>query len=319
MEPAVRSVFEVNEQFDTKTIDIVTCAATLGHLFRFASGERWEFEFDIDLIGNTVFLTRKENSPKELLHDVRGYGHTFPAASTHWDNEVKGSISHQRIVSYDFGGLTILLRFESDGHFTLIETDPKGREEEKKEETDSASLVEAAKAITLSEGADVASGSLEIKRRGTRVPHDAIFDIKTRSKGNGFDRDHEMPRLWVRQVQHLIVAYHSNGEFKNVDIQNVNGELRAWEKKNEATLMRLVAVLFQLIDVAKGAGAAKFKGRREGDGFLEISRRTGDPKGALPDDLRALWKKNTEGTDGVGTDENDEEEIDDLSDLLLNY
>jgi hypothetical protein len=36
------------------------------------------FRFDVDLIGDTVFFVRRENSPTGVIKDVRGYGHTFP-------------------------------------------------------------------------------------------------------------------------------------------------------------------------------------------------------------------------------------------------
>lgn len=64
------------------------------------------FRFDVDLIGDTVFFVRRENSPTGVIKDVRGYGHTFPEKYyTSWEAETRGSISHQRIIQYEFGGL----------------------------------------------------------------------------------------------------------------------------------------------------------------------------------------------------------------------
>src|SRR4051794_17772894 len=88
----------------------------MGNLLRFASSEAMPFRFDVDPVGDTVILVRRESSPKELIKDLRGYGHTFPEKYTTWDTEVKQSCSHQRIIHYGFGGLQFLLRSETDGY-----------------------------------------------------------------------------------------------------------------------------------------------------------------------------------------------------------
>jgi DNA-directed RNA polymerase subunit H (RpoH/RPB5) len=36
------------------------------------------FRMIVELVGQTVFLVRRENSPTERIPNVRGYGHTFP-------------------------------------------------------------------------------------------------------------------------------------------------------------------------------------------------------------------------------------------------
>lgn len=162
---------------------------------------------------------------------------------------------------------------------------------------------------------------------GSKVPQDTIFDITTRSQRKGFDKRNQLPRLWVRQIRHLVLADHTEGTFDHVDIKNVDEELQTWENENEAILLRLAAVLHQLLDVVKKAGTSHLRGHREGYGWLEIIRPDEAPKGTLPDDLRALWGKRTKDIDsrectGTGGDDDEslceEEEIDDLDDILLN-
>lgn len=93
------------------------CGSTIGNLLRFARGIDKSFKFDVDVIGNTVCFVRKETSPTAIMENVRGYGHAFPEEHTSWDEDVKGSESHQRIIRYELGDVKILVRFESDGYY----------------------------------------------------------------------------------------------------------------------------------------------------------------------------------------------------------
>jgi hypothetical protein len=88
----------MHPNFPTADIDIVACGSTLGNLLRFARGQDKSFRFAVETISNTVFFIRKENDPREVIPDVRGYGHSFPEANTTWENDVKGSETHQRII-----------------------------------------------------------------------------------------------------------------------------------------------------------------------------------------------------------------------------
>jgi len=72
----------------------------------------------VEKVGKAVFFIRREDSPTELIPDVRGYGHAFPEAFTTWESEVITSASHQRVIKYAFGGMKLLVRFEADGYLS---------------------------------------------------------------------------------------------------------------------------------------------------------------------------------------------------------
>ena len=93
MEPVVRSIFEANPVFNAQEVDIFACGSTLGNLLRFARNVETEkpFRFLVEVVGQTVFLIRRENSPTEKIADIYGYGHTFPEANTTWDADLKSS------------------------------------------------------------------------------------------------------------------------------------------------------------------------------------------------------------------------------------
>ncbi|KAL2255186.1 hypothetical protein VTK26DRAFT_3909 [Humicola hyalothermophila] len=116
VEPAVIASLLAEPELASK-LDLFACGSTLGNLLRFVTGPDKSFRMLVYKVQNTVFLVRRENSPTELIPDVRGFGHTFPEANTTWEPDVKGSASHQRLLRYDFGGLDILVRFEADGYF----------------------------------------------------------------------------------------------------------------------------------------------------------------------------------------------------------
>lgn len=102
IEPAVRAIFACQPDFRGYEIDLFACSRTLGDLLRFVRGVDKSFRILVEAVGNTVFFVRRENSPTELIPDVRGYGHSFPEAYTTWGSNVKKSESHQRIVGYQF-------------------------------------------------------------------------------------------------------------------------------------------------------------------------------------------------------------------------
>jgi len=110
MEPAVRAVLDMQPQLELTSIDMFSYRSTLGNLLRCARSQPQPFRFDVDVIGDTVFMVRREESPTQMITDLQGYGHTFPEAYNSWDVDVWNSTSHQRIIAYSFGGIQIFIR-----------------------------------------------------------------------------------------------------------------------------------------------------------------------------------------------------------------
>jgi hypothetical protein len=211
MAPVVHAVLDTDPSFGTASVDLFACGSTLGNLLRFARGADKAFRFNVERIGNTAFFVRRENDPKEIIKDVRGFGHTFPEAYTTWEKEVQGSDTHQRIVRYDFGGLKCLVRFESDGY--IKDTSVASGISLGNTPADENDLLQAFHDATISQVIDALSSktkSIAIKHGGSAVPQNAIFDLKTRSgkwKKN-IDMGDIYPQLWIKQIPNFIVAYH---------------------------------------------------------------------------------------------------------------
>ncbi|KAH0562482.1 hypothetical protein GP486_002828 [Trichoglossum hirsutum] len=290
-EPAVHAIFSQQPDFSASSIDIFACGSTMGNLLRFVRKIDKPFRFLVEVVGNTVFFIRRENSPTELIPRVYGYGHTFPEAYTTWDMDVKGSESHQRIIQYTFNGLKCLVRFGSDGYFRS-----PNPEAGLQHQSTSAKLVEttdkALAAFALSSPAHQKSPltPLTIKPGGERVPQSSIFDLKTRSIRK-IDQDtlaEELPRLWIAQIPNFVLAYHSYGTFTHIREQNVCKEVSAWETENEESLQRLGVIIRKIIEFVKSKSETKLEVRRVGTGVLELREPEGDFE-VLPPEIKALW------------------------------
>ncbi|KAL9615080.1 MAG: hypothetical protein Q9167_000503 [Letrouitia subvulpina] len=295
VEPAVRAIFASRPSFKAKSIDLFACANTLGNLLRFVRGVDKPFRILVETIGDTVFFVRRENSPTELIPDVRGYGHSFPETYTTWGADVKTSESHQRILGYQFAGLSCLIRFEADGYLKDIA----------KEENQVAQVATSSEADDLaSEFADLSSNMsstqshfqnnvpLTMIHGGQQVPRAAIFDLKTRSIRKKEDQDtlrEQLPRLWVSQIPNFILAYHDSGVFDEIQVCNVAQEIESWERENQGTLRRFAFLLRKIVSFVTSMEHKKLELHRRELGVLEIREQTKDVAQSMSPDIEARW------------------------------
>ncbi|ROT34525.1 hypothetical protein SODALDRAFT_329776 [Sodiomyces alkalinus F11] len=304
-EPTVEAVMRMNciEGEKVGPIDLVACGSTLGNLLRFVRGEGRQFRMLVEVVGSTVHLIRRENSPKEIIPDVHGYGHSFPEAYTEWDGDVRGSASHQRILRYEFAGLGCLVRFEGDGYLPeKSESILKKKQDQdgaKGEERSTASLetisdkLATAHVASVTPQTDANSNSLQVSFRGRVVPQEAMFDLKTRS----IKRDpeqvvaEELPRLWLAQIPNFILARHQFGFFNDIQIKDVREEVRAWESANADALLRFARLLHRIVDVARDREDGKMEILGEEDQpRLKILEQLPDVRSALPGKVALRWE-----------------------------
>lgn len=272
IEPAVWALLAQNPALSTKDVDLFACGSTLGNLLRFIRDVDKTFRFTVEVVGRTAFFVRRENTPDEKMVGVRGYGHSFPEKYTHWKKGVEGSASHQRLVSYTFGGLKCVVRFEGDGYLE-DEVQHSSPEEEHRPLPEPADLV-------LQEG-------------GTRVPQTAIFDLKTRSVKRKDDDilSEELPRLWITQIPHFVLAFHERGvfELEDIDVRNVTEEVKTWESQNESALGRFSVLIHKIITLAQDCPDGRCEVRCKERGTLEIRRQCDGAARPLPEHLRKRW------------------------------
>jgi hypothetical protein len=248
-----------------------------------------------------------------------GYGHTFPEANTTWNEDVKGSGSHQRILNYNFAGISCAIRYEGDGLLPDLHRrdtshvgDPAGGSDEllRSLQQSSVSSVAAEKITVLA---------------GTVRPQSAMFDLKTRSARKEYKDvlKGELPRLWFAQVPNFIVGFHNRGVLSDVRVKNVQRKVEEWEEEQKPQLKKLAALLRTLIAFARGQPSGRIELVFEGgDSELELREVGGVASCCISDELKRCWRggnseeaqlemektPDEEGTSGVGEEWDEEEE-----------
>lgn len=313
MEPAITAVLAMDPAI-CRVVDIVACGSTLGNLLRFIRGEDKQFRMLVEVVEGAVFFIRRENTARELIPDVKGYGHSFPEAYTTWDAEVKGSSSHQRVISYQFGGLGFLLRFEGDGY--LLDNE----KEELNEDVDdhkrcmlsgldaTETVDELAGELNRSRltGAQPAEGSsLKTTYGGVFVTQDNTFELKTRSirrkEAETFEDTFgdQLPRLWVAQIPKFILAYHRHGLFEEISIRDARSDVKSWERDHVDVLSRLAALLHRIVGLVMSRPDGKLELRHNTIRTLEVREQLADAGEALSAPMRSLWAKARSVDEGV--------------------
>ncbi|KAF1364341.1 hypothetical protein EJ07DRAFT_162150 [Lizonia empirigonia] len=236
------------------------------------------FRFNVELVGETVFFIRKENDPKEVIKDIRGFGHTFPEAYTMWEHSVKGSETHQRIIRYEFGGLDCLVRFESDGYIR-----------------EAAVGNETAPAKTAVNQDDLLQ---EFRNAAISQPLNTTISkpdaVKIKHGGSA--------------ISNFIVAYHDgSGLFEDIRVQNVHKDVQAWAGDNRDGIRRFATLLNNIVDIARSNASKLLEVYCLGTDRLEIRNQYGDGVHALPADLVDRWEKTKMGVVSAQYDNASEE------------
>lgn len=300
LEPAV--VATLTSQADiARHIDIVACNKTFEYLLSFMRSADKTFRMLVELIDGTVFFVRRENTATERLSNVRGYGHSFPEAYTTWDAEVKASITHKRVIAYQFGDLRFLVRTQGDGYLPEefaqhkeIREAPAPADLDLKEEVDTLSNALAASRVTSNMPVK-GRAQLQVVYAGDLVRQDRIFDLKTRSVRRKEEVAFEdtfgnhLPNLWATQISNFILAYHEHGLFKEISVRNVESDVKKWERDNVELLSRFAALIHHIVELIKSRPDAKLELRHIVPGELEVREQLGDAGDALSKPVREMW------------------------------
>jgi hypothetical protein len=304
MEPMVQAILASKPDFLLRDTDIVACGSTLGNLLRFVRGDDKSFRILVEVIGRTVFFMRRENAHDEVIPNLYGYGHTFPEAYTTWSADVKGSESHQRVMKYDFAGMSCLVRFEADGYLPSVAQNSSSRSSEwdpAEAAEDLLSSLENVAISNLPEGGLKNPETLKISARGEYISQSAIFDLKTRSfrKKDEDTLGQELPRLWIAQVPYFILAHHKAGLFIDIQVVDVRERVRRWEEDQEAILARFADLLKKIVSFARSLECGRFEITREdGATVLELRAQCAGAGRVLTPHVAKKWDDEVAGSDG---------------------
>jgi hypothetical protein len=296
LEPMIQAILTDKPGFNLANLDIIGCDSTMGNLLRFVREQGNPFRMLVEVVGNTVFLIRRENSPTEKLVGVHGYGHAFPEANTTWSKKVKGSMSHQRLIQYDFAGMKCLVRFEADGYLPDLAPDVAKDHIPEPDEANADEVLASVKEATISiihlATTDDDPKKLHIERKGRHIPQAAVYDLKTRSiKKKDVDTlGEEMARLWIAQIPNFILAYHKFGKFEDVRVQDVSEKVKQWEKDQQPSLAKFANLLQMIVSFARSSEIGRFEiEREEGGKCLNLREQGGVVNSVLPSALTKEW------------------------------
>lgn len=268
-----------------KGIDLVTDRRNLRLLLDFVGGRAGEFRIDVEVVRNTVLFSRWSKSPVSYIPSgsFGGYGHEFERAFTRFPNSCKGSISHNRVITYTLGGVKIIMRFEVDAYKEGALPQSAGASHGAYTGPSNATMARA-NAVPTPTGFTVAA-------RGHLVAPARIIEIKTGGVGRNLGLKAKV-QMWFSQTPILYAGiYGEPGVFGSVSEVNMveNGMLGEWERDNADKLRKLVKALEMICEAVKrvpgGKAAIIHIG---GSGVLKVHNVTNRNHG-LPTDILAKW------------------------------
>jgi hypothetical protein len=295
LEPLFRSLYVADPSYDIRSIDVVTDRNNIRKLLSFINPGSTRngletFTINIEVTNNTAIFCRKESATYEVIgpNEFRGYGHEFEKANT--TSQISGSTGHHRIISYRFGDLNFIVRYETDGYVRSDDDTrtPSSDSKEQEDESLSSLLGSLSLSSTNSRPNITPVGSrLTIKEEGQVVPLESTLEIKTRVSHKPLQIQEIVPQLWVSQTPKLVRAYHNKGMFQGPEVEDVTAQIKRWEERNQNDLRKLAALINKILTLVKGCGGnAIVKYDDKGDKLIVLKA---EGERMLPKDLYSKW------------------------------
>jgi hypothetical protein len=250
-------------------------------------------------------LNRWEQFTKEEPGTRRSYGFNFEEAMTVPGPGCERGTGYHRIVTYDFDGLKMVVRFEVDA---CLPSDHPGsnvtrgpRADDEDDDPDAAllgalsglSIGTGSKSATTSSPSPLTSTDLKIFRAGIQVSQSDLLEMTTRSEMSAanFDWGDAYPQLYLSQTPHHYLAVHRGGTFFSIAKRKMGKkDLVAIESKAQAGFRKLRKVLGEIQTMAKKAGTSKRVSLVCKDGTLKVHERN-SKESVLPEASLALFKR----------------------------
>ena len=291
LEPLFRSLYIENPSFDISSIDVVTDRNNIRKLLSFINRTLSKdgldpFTIQVETTGRTAIFCRDETATHEVIgpNKFRGFGHEFEKAYT--TPQIKSSTGHHRIISYRLGGLSLLVRHETDGCVSDLKPGVKNHE------STGDNLANVLKSLSLSSDTmneTSVQSKLTIKREGQVIPRESTLEIKTRVSHRPLELSEVVPQLWVSQTPKLVRAYHKRGKFSTPKVEDITAAVKQWEQSHKDDIKKLVALINRILWVARNWGGGCTVRYNPAEDKLEI-KKIGRKK-MLPDDLYSHWTK----------------------------
>lgn len=280
VDPTLRAILYQEPTISTEDVDLLACGYTLTNLLCFARGEERDFTFLVEKIGDTLFFVRQKSEHQQIAGSARDFMRMF----TRWDGEARDSLSHHRIIKYDFAGLRCVVKSECDAYLDDLDT---------QDGTQNTKIVDSGK---------IESNGLVLRTGGMPMSQQAIVKIETRAtyiQRPTFNTD-TVSKLWIRNIGHLIVAKHQYGNFarKDREISDCTKKIKEWETNHQRVLRKYADVLRKLVDISQNSNytTGRFVVERRGSGALRILA-TMDRLSTLSEEVKTLWLQDLDAQD----------------------
>lgn len=291
LEPLFRSLYIENPSFDISSIDVVTDRNNIRKLLSFINRTLSKdgldpFTIQVETTGRTAIFCRDETATHEVIgpDKFRGFGHEFEKAYT--TPQINSSTGHHRIISYRLGGLSLLVRHETDGCVSDLKPGVKNHESTRD------NLANDLKSLSLSSDTmneTSVQSKLTIKREGQVIPRESTLEIKTRVSHRPLELSEAAPQLWVSQTPKLVRAYHKHGKFSTPKVEDITAAVKQWEQSHKDDIKKLVALINRILWVARNWDGGCTIRYNPAEDKLEIKKIR--RKKMLPDDLYSHWTK----------------------------
>jgi len=202
-EAIFRAVKLCSPQFSFAKVDFVTDRNNLRKLLNFVKlkADR-PFVIRINRRGSTIILTRVETSDRG---ESMGYGHSFEKKVAR--NPIPHSSSFRRIVEFNLGELTLVVRTEVDG----AENDKKTEEDE---------LVSHLTNLSLQENwQNFENSNLQFRHEPPHSTQRKVLDFKTKNSrfAHEFDWEDTYLQMILGGVHSIVIGWHNCGKFEKID------------------------------------------------------------------------------------------------------
>ncbi|OAK94943.1 hypothetical protein IQ06DRAFT_329599 [Phaeosphaeriaceae sp. SRC1lsM3a] len=300
LEPLFRALYVSHPSFDIASVDFLLGVVNP----RWNGYKQEDFTIHVEVTDNTAILCRVETKVDEYIgpNEFRGYGHSFEKNCT--TPQVGGSTGHHRIISYSFGGMKFIVRYETDG-YVGVGSAQKSMQPSHNRLLNVDDLSSVLDSLSLSAGSsgpgesDIAESKLAIRKEGQVVPLHSILEVKTRVAHKPLAFEDVVSQLWVSQTPKLVRAYHTKGVFAVPKVEDVAAQVQAWELENQKDLKLLAGLMEKIREIVKkggGRGILKYDANRQ---KLVLHKLLG--KQMLPKSLYAKWEDTEQQGTGMET------------------
>ncbi|KAJ5425203.1 geranylgeranyl pyrophosphate synthetase [Penicillium sp. CMV-2018d] len=292
LEPLFRSLYIENPSFDINSIDIVTDRNNIRKLLSFikptmSNHNLDAFTIQVDMTAQTAILSRDETATYAVIGpgEFRGFGHEFEKAYT--ISQVKDSTGHHRIISYRLGGLSFLVRHETDGYVRDLRSSVEDDDSTRDDLADILNALSITSETATMEEPSIKS-NLTIKREGRIASRESTLEIKTRVFHKPLELTEVAAQLWVSQTPNLVRAYHQRGIFSTPKVEDVTAAVKDWENTHQDAITKLVALINCILRVTRnwgGSSTIRYDPLKDKLLIEKMERRK-----VLPEDLYSRWE-----------------------------